>query len=98
MNVEPLENRVEAFGCRAFRVDGHDLEALAAPAALPPDGRPTVVLGRHRYLPRDGDPAGQRPQVPLFPLRRRLPLQTCWQPSKFGSEHRRDPCCRTSLE
>ncbi len=44
MNVEPLEKRVEAFGCRAFRVDGHDLDALAAPAALPRDGRPTVVL------------------------------------------------------
>ncbi len=44
MNVEPLEKRVEAFGCRTFRVDGHDLEALAAPAELPPDGRPTVVL------------------------------------------------------
>ncbi len=44
MNVEPLENRIEAFGCRAFRVDGHDFEALAAPAALPPDDRPTVVL------------------------------------------------------
>ena len=44
MNVEPLEKRVEAFGCRPFRVDGHDLDALAAPAELPPDGRPLVVL------------------------------------------------------
>ena len=44
MNVEPLDKRVEAFGCRTFRVDGHDLAALAAPAELPPDGRPTVVL------------------------------------------------------
>ncbi len=44
MNVEPLEKRVESFGCRAMRVDGHNLDALAAPAELPPDGRPTVVL------------------------------------------------------
>jgi transketolase len=44
MGVEPLEQRVAAFGCRAFRVDGHDLDALAAPAELPPDGRPLVVL------------------------------------------------------
>ncbi len=44
MNVEPLEKRVESFGCRALRVDGHDLDALAAPAKLPSEGRPTVVL------------------------------------------------------
>ena len=48
MNVEPLAERIAAFGCRAFRVNGHDLDALAAPAdpegAPPPDGRPTVVL------------------------------------------------------
>jgi len=44
MNIEPLEKRVEAFGCRTFRVDGHDLDALAAPAHLLPDGRPIVVL------------------------------------------------------
>jgi transketolase len=44
MNIEPLDARIESFGCRAFRVDGHDLDALAAPAELPPDGRPIVVL------------------------------------------------------
>ena len=44
MNIEPLDKRVEAFGCRVLRIDGHDLGALAAPAALPSDGRPTVVL------------------------------------------------------
>jgi len=36
--------RLEAFGARVFAVDGHDLDALAAPAALEPDGRPLVVL------------------------------------------------------
>ncbi|MCY2924910.1 MAG: transketolase, partial [Planctomycetota bacterium] len=33
MNIEPLHERAAAFGCRVFRVDGHDAEALAAPAA-----------------------------------------------------------------
>ncbi|MGQ9889197.1 MAG: transketolase [Aggregatilineales bacterium] len=46
MRVEPLCARLEAFGARAFEVDGHDLEALAAPAELAPDGRPLVVLAR----------------------------------------------------
>lgn len=46
MNIEPLAGRLEAFGARVFDVDGHDLKALAAPAALEPDGRPLVVLAR----------------------------------------------------
>lgn len=44
MRIEPLKSRLEAFGARVFQVDGHDLDALAAPAALAPDGRPLVVL------------------------------------------------------
>lgn len=44
MNIEPLKEKLEAFGARVFQVDGHDVEALAAPAELPPDGRPLVVL------------------------------------------------------
>ncbi len=44
MNIEPLHERVAAFGARVFRVNGHDPAALAAPAALKPDGRPLVVL------------------------------------------------------
>lgn len=46
MLTEPLCARLEAFGARAFEVNGHDLAALAAPAALAPDGRPLVVLAR----------------------------------------------------
>ncbi len=46
MTTEPLCARLEAFGARAVEVDGHDLAALAAPAALAPDGRPLVVLAR----------------------------------------------------
>lgn len=44
MNVEPLKSKLEAFGARVAVVDGHDLDALVAPAALEPDGRPLVVL------------------------------------------------------
>ncbi|MCI0397194.1 MAG: transketolase, partial [Chloroflexi bacterium] len=44
MNVEPLQSRLEAFGARAFQVNGHEVAALAAPADLSPDGRPLVVL------------------------------------------------------
>jgi transketolase len=42
--MEPLHAKIESFGARVFRVDGHDVEALAAPASLAPDGRPLVVL------------------------------------------------------
>ncbi len=44
MAVEPLEARLEAFGARVRRVDGHDVEALAAAADARGDGRPLVVL------------------------------------------------------
>lgn len=44
MNIEPLMARLEAFGARAFRVNGQDVHALATPAALPPDGRPLFIL------------------------------------------------------
>jgi len=44
MNIDPLQKRLEAFGARAFKVDGHHVETLAAPAELDPDGRPVVVL------------------------------------------------------
>ncbi len=44
MNIEPLLDRLTAFGMRAFRVDGHDVDALNAPAETLPDGRPLIVL------------------------------------------------------
>lgn len=44
MNVEPLRQRLEAFGARVSQVDGHDVEALVAPTAVPPNGQPLVVL------------------------------------------------------
>jgi len=44
LNIGSPAARLRAFGARVFEVDGHDVEALAAPAAEPPDGRPLVVL------------------------------------------------------
>jgi transketolase len=46
MNIEPLDQRVAAFGARVVNADGHDVEALAAAAELEADGRPLVVLAR----------------------------------------------------
>lgn len=48
MNIEPLQARLEAFGARAFSVDGHNLDALAAPAHL--------IAGKPGHLPSDGKP------------------------------------------
>lgn len=44
MNIEPFEQRLASFGARVFRVDGHDVEVLAALGQLKPDGRPTFIL------------------------------------------------------
>ncbi len=44
MDIEPLDKRLESFGCRVFRVNGHDIKRLADVGSLTPDGRPVVVL------------------------------------------------------
>lgn len=44
LDIEPLDKRLDAFGARVFKVDGHDLDVLSAAATLEPDGRPLVVL------------------------------------------------------
>ncbi len=44
MGIEPLDKRLEAFGCRVFRVNGHDIKRLADAGLPGADGRPTVVL------------------------------------------------------
>jgi transketolase len=44
MRIEPLQARLEAFGATVYTVDGHDLDALAAPAQLKPDSKPLFVL------------------------------------------------------
>lgn len=44
MDIEPLDKRLESFGCRVFRMNGHDSKLLAEAGSLTPDGRPVVVL------------------------------------------------------
>ena len=46
MVIEPLLGRLRAFGANAVEVDGHDIEALAQPTALPRQGKPLLVLAR----------------------------------------------------
>jgi transketolase len=44
MDIEPLDKRLESFGARVFRINGHDIKQLAEAGSLRPDGRPIVVL------------------------------------------------------
>ncbi|MEK6692915.1 MAG: 1-deoxy-D-xylulose-5-phosphate synthase N-terminal domain-containing protein [Nitrospirota bacterium] len=44
MNIEPIKERLESFGAGVFRVDGHNIDELIAPAKLQLDGKPIVVL------------------------------------------------------
>lgn len=44
MDVEPLDKRLEAFGARVFRLNGHEIRKLADAGSVTPDGRPVVVL------------------------------------------------------
>jgi transketolase len=44
MGIEPLQGRLESFGCEVFRVNGHDLSQLMGPFSKPPAGKPRVVL------------------------------------------------------
>lgn len=46
MSVGSLAAKLQAFGARVVEVDGHDIEALAAPAEFAPDGRPLFILAR----------------------------------------------------
>jgi len=44
--IEPLKERLEAFGAAAAEIGGHDIGALAAALQLPREGRPLVVICR----------------------------------------------------
>jgi transketolase len=44
MNIEPLAGRLESFGAKVYTVNGHDPEALAAPAAIAHPSQPMAVL------------------------------------------------------
>jgi transketolase len=44
MNIEPIEERFRSFGASVVRVDGHDVDALAAAMEAREPGKPHVVL------------------------------------------------------
>ncbi len=45
MNIEPLHKRLEAFGIRTFRIDGHDIDELVQHGTMERDSeKPTCVL------------------------------------------------------
>lgn len=44
MNIEPLADRLRAFGADVHEVDGHDVDRLAAPAESHRNGKPLVVI------------------------------------------------------
>ncbi|MBK8191109.1 MAG: transketolase [Vampirovibrionales bacterium] len=46
MPIEPLAERLSAFGAQVAEVDGHDLDALAEAALSPCDGKPLVIVAR----------------------------------------------------
>lgn len=44
MNVEPIEKRLEAFGAKTFRIDGHDIEKIVKFGEQPREGKPIVIV------------------------------------------------------
>jgi len=46
MRIEPLRERIEAFGAVAVEVDGHDVRALEAAARTPHQGKALFVIAR----------------------------------------------------
>jgi transketolase len=44
MNIEPLEKRLEAFGMKVFRIDGHNIENISSCAEMTCEGKPSVIL------------------------------------------------------
>lgn len=46
MNIEPMTDRMRAFGWAIEEVDGHDIAAMERAVALPHEGKPLMVLCR----------------------------------------------------
>ena len=46
MNIEPLEERMKAFGWEVAECDGNDIDAITAAAAVPHPGKPLMILCR----------------------------------------------------
>lgn len=44
MNIEPIDKKLEAFGARVVKVNGHDIEELKEAAEYKNDGKPLFVL------------------------------------------------------
>ncbi len=44
MNIEPLDKRLEAFGVRTFRIDGHDIDALVGHGTMDPDSEKLTCI------------------------------------------------------
>lgn len=45
MNIEPLADRLTAFGAKVYKVDGHDLDMLVKPILEPvQQGKPLIVI------------------------------------------------------
>lgn len=44
MELDPFDKRLEAFGARVFRIDGHDIDELVRLGELPGADTPTFVL------------------------------------------------------
>jgi len=44
MDIEPIDQRLGAFGAHVIKIDGHDVEKLAAATCLEQEGRPLVIL------------------------------------------------------
>jgi len=44
MNIEPFDQRLESFGARVYRINGHDVAALTELGLREADGRPTFIL------------------------------------------------------
>jgi transketolase len=63
MTVDPVADKIRAFGWRVYEVDGHDVEALAAPVRESSDPRPMMVIARTN--PSQGIPSLRR-RAPSF--------------------------------
>jgi transketolase len=44
MNIEPFQDKLEAFGAKVYQVDGHDVDALAEASQIEHPGQPLVIL------------------------------------------------------
>ncbi len=44
LNIEPLDERLKAFGAHVIKVDGNNIEEIVAASEVIPDGKPLVIL------------------------------------------------------